>query len=121
MSLFQYFPNNYIWNLSVDIAIESGAKIGEIEDMCRPLLEAAATGADAGTGRFLLEWVKMADKLVGLAAEDELLGRRQASARGALLHHRRKDAGSRPSRPAGNLRQRPGQFPPRHEVGVREL
>ena len=64
MSLFQYFPNNYVWNLSVDIAIESGAKIGEIEDMCRPLLEAAKTGADAGTGRFLTEWVKMADKRV---------------------------------------------------------
>jgi dienelactone hydrolase len=75
MSLFQYFPNNYVWNLSVDIAIESGAKIGEIEDMCRPLLEAARNGTDAGTGRFLLEWVKMADKLAELAAEDEARGR----------------------------------------------
>jgi dienelactone hydrolase len=75
MSLFQYFPNNYVWNLSVDIALESGAQIGEIEDMCRPLLEAAQTGADAGTGRFLLEWVKMADKLSALAVEDEAAGR----------------------------------------------
>ena len=75
MALFQYFPGNYVWNLSVDIAIESGARIGEIEDMCRPLLEAAKTGADAGTPRFLLEWVKMADKLAELAAEDEARGR----------------------------------------------
>ena len=75
MSLFQYFPNNYVWNLSVDIAIESGAKIGEIEDMCRPLLEAAQAGEDTGTARFLLEWVKMADKLVELAGEDEARGR----------------------------------------------
>ena len=73
--MFEYFPKNYVWNLSVDIAIESGAQIGEIDEMCRPLLEAAARGEDAGTGVFLKEWVKMADKLVELAAEDEAKGR----------------------------------------------
>jgi len=75
MALFQYFPNNYVWNLAVNMAIESGARIGEIEDMCRPLLEAAARGDDAGTGEFLQQWVMMADKLVGLAGEDETQGR----------------------------------------------
>jgi hypothetical protein len=35
--VFEYFPNNYVWNLSVDIALESGAQIGEIDLMCRPL------------------------------------------------------------------------------------
>ena len=75
MALFQYFPNNYVWNLSINIAIESGAKIGEIEDMCRPLLDAAARGEDAGTVQFLDQWVKMGDKLVGLAREDEDRGR----------------------------------------------
>lgn len=75
MAMFQYFPNNYVWNLSVDIAIESGARIGEIEDMCRPLLEAAQKGEDAGTDRFLVEWVRMADKLAELAADDEQRGR----------------------------------------------
>lgn len=74
MALFEYFPN-YIWNLSLAIAIESGGQIGEIIDMCKPLKEAADTGADAGTKEFLAEWVKVADKLIGLAAEDEALGR----------------------------------------------
>ena len=32
MALFEYFPN-YIWNLSVAIALESGGQIGEIIDM----------------------------------------------------------------------------------------
>jgi pimeloyl-ACP methyl ester carboxylesterase len=81
MSMFQYFPNNYVWNLSVDIAIESGAQIGEIDEMCRPLLEAAARGEDAGTGKFLEQWVKMADKLVELAAEDEARGRNFSAGR----------------------------------------
>lgn len=39
--MFRYFPTNYVWNLSVDLAIEMGARIGEIETMCAPLLEAS--------------------------------------------------------------------------------
>jgi len=74
--MFEYFPKNYVWNLSVDIAIESGAQIGEIDEMCRPLRDAAARGEDSGTGEFLKHWVAMADKLSELAAEDEALGRR---------------------------------------------
>ena len=46
MALFEYFPN-YIWNLSVAIAMESGGKIGEIVDMCQPIKDAADSGADA--------------------------------------------------------------------------
>ncbi len=41
MALFEYFPN-YIWNLSVAIAMESGGQIGEIIDMCQPIKDAAA-------------------------------------------------------------------------------
>ncbi len=74
MALFDYFPN-YIWNLSVAIALESGGRIGEIVDMCQPIRDAAAGGADAGTPAFTREWVKMADKLSGLADEDEAKGR----------------------------------------------
>ncbi|HEX8415448.1 MAG TPA: alpha/beta hydrolase [Sphingomicrobium sp.] len=74
MALFEYFPN-YVWNLSVSIALESGGKIGEIVDMCAPIREAAARGDDAGTADFMAEWVKMADKLSALAAEDEARGR----------------------------------------------
>jgi dienelactone hydrolase len=69
MALFEYFPN-YIWNLSVAMALESGAQIGEIVDMCQPIREAAANGADAGTPQFMAQWVGMADRLIGLAEED---------------------------------------------------
>jgi len=75
MALFEYFPNNYVWNLSVNIALGSGAQIGEIEDMCRPLRQAAAEGADAGTPEFLQQWIRVADNLIELAAEDEAKGR----------------------------------------------
>ena len=74
MALFSYFPN-YIWNLSLAIALESGGKIGEIVDMCAPIKAASDSGADAGTPAFMREWVKMADKLTSLAGEDEEKGR----------------------------------------------
>lgn len=73
--MFQYFPTNYVWSLSVSLALEMGAKIGEVEAMCRPLLDAARQGDDVGTQDFLRSWVAMGDKLVALAAEDEARGR----------------------------------------------
>jgi dienelactone hydrolase len=73
--MFRYFPTNYVWNLSVDLAIEMGARIGEIEQMCAPLQEAAKAPDAAGTKAFRETWVAMADRLCGLAEEDESRGR----------------------------------------------
>ena len=73
--MFKYFPTNYVWNLSVDLAIEMGARIGEIEAMCAPLQEAAKAPDAAGTQAFRETWVKMADTLCELAALDEANGR----------------------------------------------
>lgn len=73
--MFKYFPTNYVWNLSVDLAIEMGARIGEIEEMCAPLQEAAKQPDAAGTKAFREAWSTMADKLCALAEEDEANGR----------------------------------------------
>lgn len=73
--MFRYFPTNYVWDLSVNLAIEMGARIGEIEEMCKPLVEAAKQPDAAGTAAFRETWAKMADKLCGLAEEDEAAGR----------------------------------------------
>lgn len=73
--MFKYFPTNYVWNLSVDLAIEMGARIGEIEAMCAPLQEAAKAPDAAGTKAFRETWVQMADQLCALADEDKARGR----------------------------------------------
>lgn len=73
--MFKYFPTNYVWNLSVNLAIEMGARMGEIETMCGPLQEAAKAPDAAGTQAFRETWVRMADQLCELAAEDEAKGR----------------------------------------------
>jgi dipeptidyl aminopeptidase/acylaminoacyl peptidase len=73
--MFRYFPTNYVWNLSVDLALEMGAKIGEVEAMCAPLMEASKQPDAEGTRAFMQTWVAQGDKLCELAAEDEARGR----------------------------------------------
>lgn len=73
--MFQYFPTNYVWSLAVCGALEAGAKIGEIDEACRPLLDIARQGDDPGTEAFFHAWQAMADKLCALADEDEARGR----------------------------------------------
>lgn len=71
MSMFQYFPTNYVWSLAVNAALESGGRIGEIDEVCRPLRDLATQGADPGTEAFFQAWVAMGEKLVELAQEDK--------------------------------------------------
>lgn len=73
--MFKYFPTNYVWNLSVDLAIEMGARIGEIEEMCAPLMEASKKADAEGAHAFRESWVAMGEKLISLAVDDELQGR----------------------------------------------
>jgi energy-coupling factor transporter ATP-binding protein EcfA2 len=48
-----------------------GARIGEIEEMCGSLQETATQPDAEGTRAFREEWVRKADLLCELAAEDE--------------------------------------------------
>ena len=73
--MFRYFPTNYVWDLSINLALEMGARIGEIEVMCKPLQEAAKQPDAAGTAAFRETWQNMAEKLCSLAEEDEAAGR----------------------------------------------
>jgi dienelactone hydrolase len=78
VALFEPFPN-YIWNLSVAIAMESGAQIGEIVDIIAAAKDAAGTSADNGTQAFMNAWMAKADTLIELAAEDEERGRNMSA------------------------------------------
>ena len=73
--MFKYFPTHLVWNLSVNLAIEMGARMGEIEAMCGPLQEAAKQPDAAGTQAFRKTWARQAEQLCALAAEDEARGR----------------------------------------------
>ena len=73
--MFEYFPGNYVWNLAVVATLHNGGALAEIDEACRPIREAAAQGTDAGTGDFFRSWSALADRLIGLAEDDEAAGR----------------------------------------------
>ncbi|VWD64176.1 hypothetical protein BCO71033_07049 [Burkholderia contaminans] len=73
--MFKYFPANYVWDLSVDLAVEMGVRLGEIEEMCTPQQETAMQRDAAETNAFRGTWARMADKPCALAEEDEASGR----------------------------------------------
>ncbi|MFN4101476.1 MAG: alpha/beta hydrolase family protein [Pararhodobacter sp.] len=73
--MFRYFPTNYVWDLSVNLSVEMGAQMGEIAEMCVPLLESSKAPDAEGTKAFRLQWERMADRLIGMAQEDLTRGR----------------------------------------------
>lgn len=73
--MFEPFLGNYVWNLSVNLAIAMGGSIGEIDEANKPVLAAGREGADAGTAAFFDSWCGLADRLVAQAQEDEKRGR----------------------------------------------
>ncbi|MCS0631199.1 dipeptidyl aminopeptidase [Telluria mixta] len=74
--MLEYFPTNYVWNLSTNLALAMGGNIGEIDVICRQLIDASRRGDDEGTEAFFNAWCAQADRLVELAAEDIAAGRR---------------------------------------------
>jgi dienelactone hydrolase len=74
--MFQYFPSNYVWSLSAMIALTHGGNIGEVDAMCKPILEAARAGDDPGTLAFYEAWKGGGDKLIALAEADIAKGHR---------------------------------------------
>jgi dienelactone hydrolase len=74
--MFRFFPTNYVWDLSVNLSIEMGARMGEIQEMCAPLAEVAQAKDAEGTAAFRQTWVTMADKLIALGKEDLEAGRK---------------------------------------------
>ena len=73
--MLEYFPTNYVWNLSTNIALLMGGNIGEVDSICRKLEAASNIGDDSGTVAFFDAWCEQADRLVELAQEDEKAGR----------------------------------------------
>lgn len=72
--MFEYFPGNYVWNLGVVAALNSGGQIDEVDRACRPLREAAGHGSDVGTEQFMGAWTRVVDDLENQALADEKAG-----------------------------------------------
>ncbi|MEV7630358.1 alpha/beta fold hydrolase [Actinoplanes sp. NPDC089786] len=77
--MFEYFPGNYVWNLSVVATLNSGGLINEVDRACRPIRDLAARGSDVGTAEFMASWTAVADDLTVRAVADEKGGHRRAA------------------------------------------
>jgi esterase/lipase len=74
--MLEYFPSNYVWNLSTNIALMMGGNVGEIDTICRQLIDVSKIADDSGTVAFFESWCEQADRLVDLAQDDARAGRR---------------------------------------------
>lgn len=74
--MYEPFPENYIWNLSTNLALMCGGNIGEIDEACRPIREASKRGEDAGTALFFDSWMDVANKVLASAEADLAKGRK---------------------------------------------
>jgi pimeloyl-ACP methyl ester carboxylesterase len=72
--MYEPFPGNYVWNLSVNICLGMGGAIGEIDRANERVREVARKGDDAGTEAFFAAWISMADQVAGLADEANAAG-----------------------------------------------
>ena len=67
--MFEPFPGNYVWNLSVNICLGMGGAIGEIDTANAEVREAAQQGEDGGTEAFFAAWGAMAERVRRLGDE----------------------------------------------------
>lgn len=72
--MYEPLPGNYAWDLAVNICVGCGGALDEIPLTNVPLLEAAQSGADAGTVAFIDSRCALADRLVAHAREDNAAG-----------------------------------------------
>ena len=67
--MYEPFPGNYVWNLAVNICLDMGGSIGEMEAANAGIRAIAAEGADAGTEAFFEAWGAMGNRLIELGSE----------------------------------------------------
>lgn len=71
--MFEPFPGNYVWNLSTNIALNTGAQLNEVLDAIAPVIP-LSHDVDGATGAYLDAYESLGDRLVALAEEDLAAG-----------------------------------------------
>ena len=73
--MFEYFLDNYVWNLGVLICLNSGGSISEVDEACRPLKEWAQKGDSPKAHEAWHEnWKRIGERVERLAVRDEEAG-----------------------------------------------
>jgi dienelactone hydrolase len=78
--MYEPFPGNYVWNLSVNICLNMGGVMGEIDPANDKVRAIASTDPDQGTEAFFSAWGELADRVRGLAEAADAAGHRFSAA-----------------------------------------
>ncbi|HEX4411026.1 MAG TPA: alpha/beta fold hydrolase [Xanthobacteraceae bacterium] len=73
--MFEYFEDNYVWNMAVNLALGMGGSIGDIDDASRDLRPLAKDRDDAAAEAFFASWTSLGRKVRRLAEAEEKRGR----------------------------------------------
>lgn len=82
--MFEYFPTNYVWNLGVNLAMGAGAVIGEVDEACRVLRDAAHRNDDAAQEEWFQSWSKLAQRVEAQGRADARAGNEFSAGRKLL-------------------------------------
>lgn len=78
--MYEPFPGNYVWNLSVNICLNMGGVMGEIDPANDKVRAVASENPDEGTEAFFDAWGELGDRVRSLAEEADAAGHRFAAA-----------------------------------------
>jgi dienelactone hydrolase len=79
--MFEYFRENYTWNLALMSAINRGGAIGEIDEACRSLNEASKRNDVFAQQAWYESWKKVAERVEALALAHEEAGQHLSAGR----------------------------------------
>ncbi len=72
--MFEYFSDNYAWNVIVMHAMNRGGLISEVDEACRPLKHLSSANDASRQEGWFESWKRLAERLEGLALTDEKAG-----------------------------------------------
>lgn len=78
--MYMYFPNNYVWSMSVVATLNNGGFIDDVDKASRPVLEASEQGDDVGTELLYGSWQAVAERLLSEAQADQARGWKKSAA-----------------------------------------
>lgn len=73
--MFEFFKDNYSWNMAINIALGMGAAMGEIADASRDLHAVAPDRDDDAAEKFFAAWTALGSSLRHRAKAEETAGR----------------------------------------------
>lgn len=79
--MFEYFRNNYPWNLSVWLALNCGGQISEVEEACHPLLTHSALNDKSAQEAWIQSWIRVAERLEAVGSAEIAKGRNFSGSR----------------------------------------